>query len=62
MFISNSAPKLHGQGSLNFYVDKIVVAFALPWQKRNKKKNKLGQRQSQTPLVSAFWVQKDFGK
>ena len=23
--------------------------------------NKLGQRQSQTPFSSAFWVQKDFG-
>ena len=23
-------------------------------------KNKLGQRQSQTPFSSAFWVQKDF--
>ena len=24
-------------------------------------KNKLGQRQSQTSISSAFWVQKDFG-
>ena len=27
----------------------------------NMKRNKLGQRQSQTPISSAFWVQKDFG-
>ena len=27
----------------------------------NKNKNKLGQHQSQTPISSAFWVQKDFG-
>ena len=26
-----------------------------------KSGNKLGQRQSQTPISSAFWVQKDFG-
>ena len=29
-------------------------------EKRENKEDKLGQRQSQTPFSSAFWVQKDF--
>ena len=43
------------QGLLKNIQNHIKV----PW-KPKKKCNKLGQRQSQTPFSSGFWVQKDF--
>ena len=38
-----------------------MMEFLDPQEVEKLKNNKLGQRQSQTPFSSVFWVQKEFG-
>ena len=50
--------KLLSNFSLKSWDLKLTLFY--PCHNNNNPPNKLGQRQSQTPLSSAFWVQKDF--
>ena len=53
---SKMSGKLMDRGhSLN-----ILISFQSRGSKGNTSRDKLGQRKSQTPFSSAFWVQKDF--